>query len=89
MFAQYLTTTKIPTLDYAVDGSALAYRWADVVPGFTMPVRVSLSATDTVTLRPTTSWQRTTSAVRDVSEVRVDPNFYVVARPLAEMPARE
>ena len=39
VFAQYLTTTKLPTLEYRADGATLAYRWADVVPGFDMPVR--------------------------------------------------
>ena len=37
---QYLTTTKVPMLEYRLDGSTLTYRWADVVPGFAMPIRV-------------------------------------------------
>ena len=40
VFEQYLTTTKIPVLEYHLEGTALTYRWADVVPGFAMPVDV-------------------------------------------------
>jgi aminopeptidase N len=80
VFAQYLTTTKIPALEYSLDGSTLSYRWADVVPGFAMPVRVSLARSDTITLHPTTTWQTMRTSTR-ASQLSVDPNFYVIARP--------
>jgi len=86
VFAQYLTTTRIPVFEYKLDGSAISYRWADVVPGFAMPVRVSLTGTDSVTLHPTTTWQRAAGAVRDAVEVRVDANYYVIARPVLVAP---
>ncbi len=81
VFAQYLTTTRLPALEYKVDGSTLSYRWADVVPGFAMPVRVAPAGTDYVMLRPTTSWQ-TLPGVTDASLVKVDDNYYVVPRPV-------
>ena len=79
-FAQYLTTTKIPVLEYRLDGTTLSYRWADVVPGFAMPVRVSFDGTAWTTLRPTTEWQ--TQPARTGAELKVDPNYYVVTRRL-------
>jgi aminopeptidase N len=80
VFAQYLTTTKIPVLEYRLDGSALSYRWADVVPGFAMPVRVAPTGTDFVMLHPTAAWQRTPGTATDASQLRVDPNYYVLVR---------
>src|SRR5678815_2362182 len=43
IFDEYLRTTKVPTLEYKLQGSRLSYRWANVVPGFAMPVRVTTS----------------------------------------------
>ncbi len=83
VFAQYLTTTRIPVLEYRVEGTALSYRWTDVVPGFAMPVRVMLAPSDSVMLRPTTAWQTTQAAVRDAAAVRADPDFYVITRQVA------
>ncbi|HET7459116.1 MAG TPA: M1 family metallopeptidase [Gemmatimonadaceae bacterium] len=94
VFAQYLTTTKIPTFEYHADSSTLSYRWADVVPGFAMPVRVTLAAGDTTTtlLRPTETWQTLSLPAGATGEtLRVDRNFYVVARKVATIggaPAR-
>ena len=41
VFTQYLTTTDIPVLEYQLADGALRYRWANVVPGFDMPFRLS------------------------------------------------
>jgi aminopeptidase N len=77
VFAQYLTTTRVPVFEYRLEGGTLAYRWADVVPGFAMPVRVQVPGQGTVWLRPTDRWQPTTAGQ---GEVTVDENFYVVTR---------
>ncbi|HEX6599285.1 MAG TPA: M1 family metallopeptidase [Gemmatimonadaceae bacterium] len=77
VFAQYLTTTKIPVLEYRVNGTTLSYRWSDVVPGFDMPVRVTVG-NETKLLRPSESWQ--TTAVPAGATLTVDRNFYVTAR---------
>jgi aminopeptidase N len=79
VFAEYLTTTQIPALEYRLNGSSLSYRWADVVPNFAMPVRVTLAGR-AVTLHPTTSWQTMPTTIHEASELHVDPNFYVTAR---------
>jgi len=77
VFQQYLETTKIPTLEYRVAGDRLEYRWADVVPGFDMPVDVSIGGGSLRRLRPTTTWQSLASG-GDTLTVR--PDFYVTTR---------
>jgi aminopeptidase N len=77
VFAQYLTTTKIPVLEYRVKGATVSYRWADVVPGFAMPVRVTIGSESRL-LRPTEAWQSVTAPAG--ATLAVDRNFYVVAK---------
>jgi len=78
VFAQYLTTTKIPVFEYRVQGSTLSYHWANVVPGFDMPVRANIPGLGTRVLRPTEAWQ-TLEASPGAAELSVDENFYVTA----------
>jgi len=80
VFDQYLTTTRIPALEYRLDGSKLSYHWADVVPGFAMPVRVRVSPDSTVRLAPTEAWQTAVLPLRYPEDFAVDPNFYVIPR---------
>ncbi|HEX8391105.1 MAG TPA: M1 family metallopeptidase [Longimicrobium sp.] len=86
VFAQYLTTTKIPVLEYRLRNGTLSYRWADVVPGFDMPVRATLAPGVYTLLRPTTEWQSAPATLAAAPDFRVDENFYVVARD-ADAPA--
>ncbi|MDB4887213.1 MAG: Peptidase rane alanine aminopeptidase [Gemmatimonadetes bacterium] len=81
VFQQYLTTTRVPTLEYSLGGGELRYRWTDVVPGFDMPVRVGVGPTDSRLLRPTEAWQSTPVTIDAASEVTVDRNYYVRAAP--------
>ena len=80
VFQQYLTTPRIPVLEYRIRRNQLSYRWADVVPGFDMPVRVTLAQGEYGQIAPTTEWQ--TANVRGLTgaNFRVDENFYVTAR---------
>ena len=78
MFAQYLSTTKIPVFEYRVQRNTLSYHWANVVPGFDMPVRVQIPGTGTRLLRPTEAWQTLEASPR-AAELSVDENFYVTA----------
>ena len=78
LFAQYLSTTKIPVFEFRVQGSTLSYHWANVVPGFDMPVRVQLPGMGTRLLRPTEAWQTLEASPR-AAELSVDENFYVTA----------
>jgi aminopeptidase N len=77
VFRQYLETTKIPVLEWRVNGTTLSYRWTDVVPGFDMPVRVAIGGESRL-LRPTEAWQTTT--VPAGATLTVDRNFYVKTR---------
>jgi aminopeptidase N len=80
VFDQYLTTTRTPAFEYRLEGARLSYRWADVVPGFAMPVRVRVSPDSTVRLTPTEAWQTAVLPLRYPEDFAVDENFYVVPR---------
>ncbi len=77
VFAQYLTTIKIPVLEYAVDGAVVKFRWANVVPGFNMPVKVRLAGDAYEWVHPTEQWQTAKFALPDATDFKVDVNFYV------------
>jgi aminopeptidase N len=79
VFAQYLTTTKIPVFEYDIRGSTLTYRWTNVVPGFDMPLRVTLADSGYALLHPTTSRKKAKLAMKDLASFHVDLNFFVVA----------
>jgi len=80
VFAQYLTTTMVPALEYRVEGTQLSYRWANVVEGFDMPVRVNIPGLGTRTLRPTEAWQTLVVPSAQAAALAVDDNFYVTLR---------
>ena len=80
VFDQYLRTAKVPAFEYAITGDTLRYRWADVVPGFDMPVRVTLAWPTMTLIHPTTTWQTATVKLGNPGDFRVDENFYVVPR---------
>ena len=71
VFEQYLTTTKVPVLEYRAANGDISYRWQNVVPGFAMPVRAN-----GIWLEPTTQWK---SGLKGDS-LTVDNNFYVEAK---------
>jgi aminopeptidase N len=80
VFAQYLTTTMIPAFEYQVEGTTLSYRWANVVAGFDMPVRVNVPGLGTRVLHPTEAWQTMPVPSAQAAELVVDDNYYVTAR---------
>jgi aminopeptidase N len=83
LFTQYLTTTQVPELEYRVERGSLSYRWAGVVTGFAMPVRVQIPGMGKRWLRPTATWQRLAVPSAPGADVMVDENFYVTSRNLA------
>jgi hypothetical protein len=87
VFAQYLTTTRIPVFEYTLLGTTLSYRWANVVPHFDMPVRVVVAPDRSMMLQPTEAWQ-TTTVPADSGDVRVDENYFVVTEHRAHLVAR-
>ncbi|MBV9879951.1 MAG: M1 family metallopeptidase, partial [Gemmatirosa sp.] len=82
VFDQYLRTTMIPAFEYRIAGDTLVYRWANVVPGFDMPLKVTLDWPELATIHPTTAWQRARVKLPNASDFRVDQNFYVVPKPV-------
>lgn len=76
VFDQYLRNTKIPTLEYKQAGNTVQYRWADVISGFNMPVKL----TNGKWLMPTAVWQKT--ALASNSNFDVDKNFYIITKKL-------
>jgi aminopeptidase N len=90
VFQQYLETTKIPVLEYRIRGRTLSYRWANVVPGFDMPVKVTLSPGAFSLIRPTERWKTVPVHLASPADFRVDENFYVDTRDAAHpaSPAR-
>ena len=79
VFDQYLRTTMVPTLEYRIDGSGLSYRWVDVVPGFDMPVEVTVAG-ESRRIEPTEQWQTLEIDLEDLETFQVDPDYYVLAR---------
>jgi aminopeptidase N len=89
VFAQYLTTTWIPVLEYRIAGKTLSYRWSNVVPGFEMPVRVTLTDRQPYTLiHPTETWQTVKLHLKRAGDFRVDERFYVTAKNAADTASR-
>jgi aminopeptidase N len=87
VFDEYLRTTMVPTLEYRLDGTALTYRWTDVVPGFAMPVEVTLGGEGYQRIHPTTEWQTTELAPGNPAAFKVDPDYYVLSKDLAAPPS--
>jgi hypothetical protein len=50
------------------------------VPGFDMPVRVTINWPTMTLIHPTTQWQTVKVKLGNASDFRVDENFYVVPR---------
>jgi len=74
VFQQYLTTTKIPTLEYKIDGRKLSFRWANTVEGFELPIRIENEG-KTITLTPSDDWK--TVRIKRNSTINWNPNYYV------------
>lgn len=74
IFDQYLTTIKIPTLEYKQNGNQLTYKWTNVVPNLKLPIRLA----DGQELKPTEDWQ--TINLKSSDEIKVDPNYYIFTK---------
>jgi aminopeptidase N len=83
VFDQYLRTTQVPVLEYKIEGATLSYRWNDVVPGFDMPLRVTLAPDGFSVVHPTEAWQTAALQLATPADFKVDPNYYVIARSVA------
>jgi aminopeptidase N len=75
VFDEYLRTTDIPVLQYKIEGNKVTFKYDKVVPGFAMPLKVSVNGKD-VWLKPTESIQERTFDA-PVTGFVVDRNFLV------------
>jgi aminopeptidase N len=75
VFDQYLRTTKIPLLQYRIDGNKLVFKYDRVVTGFAMPLRVAING-ETRSITPTEQMQTFTSP-EEIRSLEVDRSFYV------------
>ena len=74
VFDQYLRTIKIPVLEYKIKNGILSYRWANVVPGFNMPVKIKNEKGNFIFIYPKEKMQQLKTGIK---ELKVDENFYV------------
>ncbi len=74
-FNQYLRDTRIPTLEYAVVGNEIRYRWTNCVDNFNMKVKVYING-EMQWLTPTLRWQ-TLQIDSPYKSFEVDKDFYV------------
>ncbi|MFI5134147.1 MAG: M1 family peptidase, partial [Chitinophagales bacterium] len=74
IFDEYLRSTKIPVLEYKINGDKLSYHWANCIDGFNMPVKLAKSDE---WLSPTTEWKSTTVTADLQNDFGVDKNFYI------------
>ena len=75
VFDQYLRTTKIPLLQYKIDGKTVSYKYDRVVSGFAMPARVNINDKEVV-LKPNETLQTFTSD-REIKTFEPNRNFYI------------
>jgi aminopeptidase N len=84
-FDQYLRYPHIPVLvvktEDAPGGCKLVYKWEADVPGFRMPVKVTVSKDSLAFIYPTTDWQMRELKGMAASDFRVDTTeFYIGVR---------
>ncbi|WP_114793051.1 M1 family metallopeptidase [Niabella yanshanensis] len=75
IFDQYLRTTRIPELQYKVEGDNLVYKWSNTVKGFNMPVLLANGR-----------WLHPSETVQKISlkeaggKMNVVPDFYITVK---------
>jgi len=76
IFNQYLRTTKLPILEYEINGQYLNYRWTNTITGFNMPIDIS---TDSKQLRisPSDKWKRIKVGEETNNIIKANPNYYI------------
>ena len=77
IFSQYLETTQVPQLQYRIQGNRVSYRWANVVPGFSMPIQATLSDSTYSFIHPSQTWKSSPFRPSGQGVFRVDDNYYI------------
>lgn len=77
-FDQYLRTTEVPVLQYAIKGNQIRYRFINCNNDFTMPVKTNLSEHEWV--YPGVAWKTLLfKGFKKGNQFEVDSNFYLKA----------
>ncbi len=71
VFDQYLRDSRVPKLEQKISTNQISYRWIDVVPGFEMPIKVTIDGIEQF-IKPTSMWKKIPG-----SQLVIDRNFYV------------
>ncbi|HLW32813.1 MAG TPA: M1 family metallopeptidase [Aequorivita sp.] len=75
---QYLRTTKIPKVEYKIDGKNLSYRYINIVEGFEIPVIAIINGTEEW-IKPNSEWQ-TKSFSSIINAIEIKKDFYVESK---------
>lgn len=83
IFEQYLTQAQLPVLEYSLkEGDngmlELRYRWQNVVNGFEMPVKATLTKNAYETLAPVKGWRVIDLNYFDKSEFKILTDHYLI-----------
>ena len=73
VFDQYLRDTRIPLLQYRIEGSKLSFKYDRVVDGFAMPIRIAVNGKESVIV-PNAAMQTMTFPA-DITSVEVNRNY--------------
>ncbi|MVM37608.1 M1 family peptidase [Spirosoma sp. HMF3257] len=83
VFDQYLRDTRIPVLEYRLVANGIQYRWANVVAGFTMPIRICFGESGPYKkIQPTAEWKTIPS--NGITTIMTDVNYYVLCKRVSE-----
>jgi aminopeptidase N len=82
IFDQYLRNIEIPVLSYHIKDGKLSYRWTNTIPGFDMPVKVTLKPGSYSLIKPVAGTWKTISIPSTINEgnFKADPNFYITIK---------
>ena len=75
VFDQYLRSTNIPLFKFKVAGKSVTFNYERVVPGFAMPLRVTINGKETVITPQST--KQTLEFDFEIKEFTVNRNFYI------------
>ena len=78
-FNQYLRDTRIPTLEYQLQGKKVSYRYTNIVPGFAMPIQVSIDKSEEKLIKPISAWQEL-KLEKSIESFTVDPDYYIFSK---------
>ncbi|NNE33292.1 MAG: M1 family metallopeptidase [Winogradskyella sp.] len=75
-FNQYLRDTRIPTLEYKIEGNNIKFRYVNIVDGFDMPIEVKIGG-KTEWIFPNSEWK--TKSIES-SDFKVDRDYYIFSK---------